>query len=78
MPDLLAIKATELSLADFDTLSKPEQERIIELVEQDYLAYLFLHNSNAKMHSQLIASSRRIICGGGNSEGPIAHDILIA
>ncbi len=23
------------------------------MVEQDYLAYLFLHNSNAKMHSQL-------------------------
>ncbi len=38
---------------DFDTLTKPVQKRIIRLVEQDYLAYLFLHNSNAKMHSQL-------------------------
>jgi hypothetical protein len=38
---------------DFDTLIEPEQKRIIGLVKQDYLAYLFLHNSNAKMHSQL-------------------------
>jgi hypothetical protein len=53
MPDLLAIKATELSLADFNTLTEPEQKRIIGLVKQDYLAYLFLHNSNAKIHSQL-------------------------
>ncbi len=51
MSDLLAIKATELSLADFDMLIEPEQRRIIGLIEQDYLAYLFLHNSNAKMHS---------------------------
>ncbi len=53
MPDMLVIKATELSLADFNTLTEPEQKRIIGLVEQDYLAYLFFHNSNAKMHSQL-------------------------
>jgi hypothetical protein len=52
-PDLLAIKAMELSFADFDTLTEPEQKRIIGLVEQDYLTYLFLHNSNANMHSQL-------------------------
>jgi hypothetical protein len=52
MPDLLAIKATELSLVDFDTLTKPQQKRIIGLAEQNYLTYLFLHKSNAKMHSQ--------------------------
>ncbi len=52
-PDLLAIKITELSFADFNLLSKQEQKRIIELVEQDYLAYLFLHNSNAKKVGQL-------------------------
>jgi hypothetical protein len=52
-PDLLTVKATELSLVDFDTLTKPEQKRIIELVKQDYLTYLLLHNINAKMHSQL-------------------------
>jgi hypothetical protein len=38
---------------NFNTLTEPEQKRIIGLVEQDYLAFLFLHNSNAKMHSQL-------------------------
>jgi hypothetical protein len=53
MPDLLATKAMELSLVDFDMLTKPEQKRIIKLVKQDYLAYFFLHNSNTKMHSQL-------------------------
>ena len=39
-PDLLAIKAMELSLADFDMLIdiEPEQKRIIGLVKQDYLA----------------------------------------
>jgi hypothetical protein len=50
-PDLLGIKATELSLADFDTLTKPEQKRIIGLVEQDYLAHLFLHNSHSRCTS---------------------------
>ncbi len=35
MPDLLVIKATELSLADFDMLTEPGQRRIIGLVEQD-------------------------------------------
>ena len=30
-----------------------EQKAIIELVEQEYLAYLFLNNSNQKMHTQL-------------------------
>ncbi len=67
MPDLLVIKATELSLADFDTLTKTEQKRIIKLVKQDYLAYLFLYNSNAKMHSQMkrdVAND----CSKGNSE----------
>ncbi len=38
MPNLLAIKATELSLADFDTLTEPEQTRITGFVKQDYLA----------------------------------------
>ena len=26
---------------------------VIDAVEQEYLAYLFIHNSNAKMHDQL-------------------------
>ncbi len=53
MLHLLAIKVMELSLADFDTLTKTEQKRIIGLVKQDYLVYLFLHNSNTKMHSAM-------------------------
>jgi hypothetical protein len=53
MPNLLAIKTMELSLADFDMLTVLEQKRIIGLVEKDYLAHLFLHNSIAKVHSQL-------------------------
>jgi hypothetical protein len=53
MPDLLRTKAMELSLADFNTITELDQKRIIELVKQDYLTYLFLHNSNAKMQSQL-------------------------
>jgi hypothetical protein len=32
-----------------------EQKAIIELVEQEYLAYLFLNNSNQKMHAHPIA-----------------------
>jgi hypothetical protein len=30
-----------------------EQKAIIKLVTQKYLAYLFLNNSNQKMHTQL-------------------------
>jgi hypothetical protein len=67
-PDLLAIKAMELSLADFHTLTKPEQKRVIKFVEQDYLAYLFLHNSNAKMHSQLKKDVANYY-SKGNAEG---------
>jgi hypothetical protein len=52
--DLLDIKATELGKAlPFTKLSKVEQKTIIELVEHEYLAYIFLNNSNQKMHTQL-------------------------
>jgi hypothetical protein len=48
------MKATELGKAlPFTKLSEVEQKTIIELVEQEYLAYLFLNNSNQKMHTQL-------------------------
>jgi hypothetical protein len=53
-PDLLDMKATELGKAlPFTKLSEVEQKTVIELVEQEYLAYLFLHNSNQKIHTQL-------------------------
>jgi hypothetical protein len=52
-PALLEDKVTQLKLGDFDKLSKDEQKKIIDQVEQEYLAYLFLNNSNAKLHTQL-------------------------
>ncbi len=30
-----------------------QQKKVINTIKQEYLAYLFLHNSNGKMHSQL-------------------------
>ncbi len=44
-------KATLLKLGDFNKLSSTDKKKIIDQVE--YPAYLFLNNSNAKMHTQL-------------------------
>ncbi len=52
-PDLLDAKCTELSYNDYETLSKDERKSVCDLVEQEYLAYLFINNSNQKLHSQL-------------------------
>ncbi len=52
-PDLLEDKATQLKLGGYDTLSDTDKKKVINSIEQEYLAYLFLSNSNAKMHSQL-------------------------
>ncbi len=52
-PALLEDKATQLKLGDFDMLSSADKKKIIDQVKQEYLAYLFLNNSNAKMHTQL-------------------------
>jgi len=52
-PDLLEDKATQLKLGSYDTLSDADKKKVIDSIEQEYLAYLFLNNSNAKMHSQL-------------------------
>ena len=40
-------------MGGYDTLSDTDKKKVIDRVEQEYLAYLFLNNSNAKMHSQL-------------------------
>jgi hypothetical protein len=40
-------------MGNYDTLSDTIKKKVIETFEQEYLAYLFLHNSNGKMHSQL-------------------------
>ena len=52
-PALLEDKATQLKLGDYDTLATDVKKSVVNLVEQEYLAYLFLNNSNAKLHSQL-------------------------
>ncbi len=46
-------KATQLNIGDYDTLSSSDKKRVIDVIEQEYLVYLFLNNSNAKMHNQL-------------------------
>jgi hypothetical protein len=52
-PDLLEDKAAELKMMAYDTLLPAEKKTVNGVVKQEYLAYLFIKNSNAKMHSQL-------------------------
>ncbi len=52
-PDLLDTKCVELSCTKYDTLTPAEQKNVRDIVEQKYLAYLFINNSNQKLHSQL-------------------------
>jgi hypothetical protein len=41
-------------LGSYDTLLEADKKKVmINGIEQEYLAYLFLNNSNVKMHSQL-------------------------
>ncbi len=53
--DLLALdpKCGELSCSEYETLTPAEQKNVRDIVEQEYLAYLFINNSNQKLHSQL-------------------------
>ncbi len=43
----------ELSCTKYETLKTAKQKNVREVVEQEYLAYLFINNSNQKLHSQL-------------------------
>jgi hypothetical protein len=52
-PDLLEDKATELKMGVYDTLSPTNKQKVVDVIKQEYLAYLFINNSNVKMHSQL-------------------------
>jgi hypothetical protein len=52
-PELLEDKAAQTKMGNYNTLSDNNKKKVIEIVKQEYLAYLFLHNSNEKMHSQL-------------------------
>ena len=51
-PDLLEDKATQLKMGGYDTLSDTDKKEVIDSIEQEYSAYLFLNNSNTKIHSQ--------------------------
>ncbi len=44
----------ELSCTEYDTLTPAKQKNVRDVVEQKYLAYLFINNSNQKLHSQLV------------------------
>ncbi len=52
-PDLLDTKCVQLSCTEYDTLTPAKQKNIREVVTQEYLAYLFINNSNQKLHSEL-------------------------
>ncbi len=52
-PDLLDIKRVELSCNEYETLMPAEQMNVRDIIEQEHLAYLFIDNSNQKMHNQL-------------------------
>ncbi len=52
-PDLLDTKCVELSCSEYETLTPAEQKNVRDVVEQEYLAYLFINSSNQKLHSQL-------------------------
>jgi hypothetical protein len=52
-PDLLDTKCVELSCTDYETLTPGKHKNFRDIVEQKYLAYLFINNCNQKLHSQL-------------------------
>jgi hypothetical protein len=52
-PDLLQDKSVQLKMGDYATLSDPDKKTVTDAVEQEYLAYPFINNSNSKLHSQL-------------------------
>ncbi len=52
-PDLLDTKCVELSCTEYETLTPAKKKNVRGIVEQEYLAYLFINNSNQKLHSQL-------------------------
>jgi hypothetical protein len=52
-PDLLEDKTAQLKMGVFDTILPTNKKMVVDIVKQEYLAYLFINNSNVKMHSQL-------------------------
>jgi hypothetical protein len=51
--DLLDNKCVEQSCTKYDTLTPAKQKNVRDVIKQEYLAYLFINNSNQKLHSQL-------------------------
>jgi hypothetical protein len=43
----------ELSCTEYDTLTPAKQKNVRDVVGQEHLVYLFINNSNQKLHSQL-------------------------
>ncbi len=52
-PDLLEDKAAQLKMGAFDTVSPTNKKTVVDIAKKEYLAYLFINNSNVKMHCQL-------------------------
>ncbi len=51
-PDHLDTKCVKLSCTEYETLTPAKQKIVRDVIEQEYLAYLFINNSNQKLHSQ--------------------------
>ena len=50
---MLEDKATQFKMGNYNILSDPDKKKVINSVEKEYLAYLFLTNSNVMLHGQL-------------------------
>lgn len=51
--DLLDTNCVESSYNEYETLKPAEKKNDRDIVEQEYLVYLFINNCNQKLHSQL-------------------------
>jgi hypothetical protein len=52
-PDMLQDKSVHLKMGDYAILNDPDKKSVIDVVKQEYLAYIFINNINANLHSQL-------------------------
>ncbi len=50
---ILDTKCVEMSCTEYETLTPAKQKNVRDAIKQEYLAYLFINNSNQKLHSQL-------------------------
>ncbi len=57
-------------MCDYDTLSDTDKKKVIKTIEQEYLAYLFLNNSNGKLRSQLKKDVANIYSKGNTNAYP--------